>query len=86
MTRCKVGDLAIIKDDGPYKDRIVHVVEYIGEHFPFGPIWRVESTFDVEVGQDNEIARKFAFPDNRLQPISGLPLQEDEQTDIKVPA
>lgn len=94
----KPGDLAIVIDAMRKENisKIVLVERYvkIGDEF-YGYLagrdgWVVncDSSLAGSVNNRNAVVEtKFGlFPDSCLRPVSGLPLQEDENIDIKEPA
>lgn len=82
MKRCQVGDIAIIIiARPPYQDWIGRLVTIIDIN-TYGGSDDWEFEFCGESPYPGDI---FTASDYHLLPVPGLPLQEEEQTDIKVP-
>lgn len=86
----KPGDLAIqIKSIKNNDGRVVKIIEFLGgitywEGFePDNWLCEVNDQIQRHPKYSPGLA---AIPDAWLRPVSGLPLQEDEHTEIKVPA
>lgn len=70
MTRCKIGDIARIKD-GPNQDRIVTVESPSLKYEPH--FWFVESMGSPLLGDNGETGRWGHIEDSRLEPIRDEP-------------
>lgn len=87
----KPGDLAIqIKSNAGNEGQIVKVISFYGSS-DRGPCPRYLNCWYVEyqhsTPDEGGIFDKFGYADDSwLRPVSGLPLQEDENIDIKEPA
>lgn len=87
----KPGDLAIqIKSFAGNEGIIVCIVSFIGDIYDIEcgtlkDVWCVDNQRPVKT-IDGSMSMSGLVPDAYLRPISGLPLQEDEHTEIKMPA
>lgn len=68
--RCKQGDLAtVIKSvDNASVGMIVQVVQFVGDHSQYGPIWRCRSKGTI-VTEYGGVGNEADFADDWLEPI-----------------
>ena len=75
----KQGDLAEVVQsvDGHSVGMIVQVVQFMGEHSQYGPIWRCRSRDDI-VTEYGAVGKTADFADDWLRPLK--PKQKDGLT------
>ena len=80
---CKKGDLAVIikSVDGLNVGRIVEVLDYLGEHSKYGPIWHVRTRGRALITEYGAMGPECDCADDWLRPIE----PEAGQSALEVP-